>query len=128
MKNALMNTKNNLFGLVRLVLLIALVSAFVNMSPRPSLAATSPSLATLMPADTFSFTEINTSDLPNRVKDFQGLLARVGIPATLVNDLNKSLTTSLGRPASVEKDIYPWLGDRIGIGVYVPSSVFEALF
>lgn len=119
-----------LVGLSRMAPLIAIVSVLVFVNPRglrPSHAAPS-SLASFMPQDTFSFTEFDTSNLPQMFTDAQALLTSLGVQVTITTNLDQSLTQALGRPGSLEQDIFPWLGDRVGVGVYVPKSLIEAAF
>src|SRR5579864_9562347 len=102
----------------RIALLVALVFVVVNPAAvRSTRAASSLSLATLMPSDTYSFTELDTSDLPGMLQKLQTFLTAIGNPANIVADLDRGLTMAFGRPASLEKDVFPWLGDRVGVGI-----------
>jgi Protein of unknown function (DUF3352) len=109
-----------------LVLLIALSLGLVAF-PNRTIAATT-SLAALMPADTFLYTELRTSDLTTTVKALDGLLHKANIPSNLLGDFDRVLAQVLRRPATVEKDILPWLGDHIAGGVYLPDKALDAMF
>jgi hypothetical protein len=111
-----------------LVLLVAVVVGAVGFTPANRISAATPSLATLMPADTFLFAEMRTDDLPNALKTISDLLSKASIPANLQGDLERTLSQGLGRPATLEKDISSWLGERAAVGVYVPDSAIESLF
>ncbi len=111
-----------------LVLLVAVVVGAVGFTPASRISAATPSLATLMPADTFLFAEMRTDDLPNALRTISDLLSKASIPTNLQGDLERSLSQTLGRPVTLDKDIASWLGDRAAVGVYVPDAVIESLF
>ncbi len=110
-----------------LSLLIVLVIGAPGSTPTTRLIAMSPSLAGLMPADTFLFAEMRTNDVPGTVKTLQDVLTKANIPTNLLNELERSLSQGLGRPATLEKDITSWLGDRVGIGIYIPDAILRSL-
>jgi hypothetical protein len=109
--------------------LIALILIVLGVAPASrTIAATTPSLATLMPADVFIFAEFRTDDLTNRLAAIETFLGKANISSNIVSSFDRALTQAFGRPASLAKDVVPWLGDRIAMGMFVPDSMFDAVF
>jgi Protein of unknown function (DUF3352) len=111
------------------LVLVAMVLGVLGLAPaRHTTAATTPSLASLMPADTFSFVEIRTDDPANRLAAIEGFLRSANIPSDMLTSFDRALTQALGRPASFAKDIAPWLGNHVASGTYIPDTAIDSLF
>ncbi len=115
--------------LLSLILLVVLTVGAVSTAPtRTAVAASSPSLASVMPADVLVFAEFRTSDFTTTVNRLADIARKAGapVPENLYTDIDKSLTQALGRPATFEKDILGWVGDYAAVGVRIDPKVLVA--
>src|SRR5262245_49697832 len=111
------------------LVLVAIVVGVLGLSPaRHTSAASMPSLASLMPTGAFAFVEFRTDDPTSRLTAIEGFLRSANIPSEMLTSFDKALTQALGRPASFAKDIAPWLGDRVAMGMYVPDAMIDSMF
>src|SRR5260221_3247994 len=117
-----------------LTLLLVFVISAVGLAPTtataaPSLAVKDAPNAALLPADTALYADFKVGDL-NKMLDFVGgIYEKVTgekMPGVFA-DVNRSLTQGLGRDASFEKDVQPWLGDHITAAMRVTDKQMSAL-
>ena len=111
-----------LFSLALIVTLASVVT-----SPLQRVAAAD-SLANFFPAETFAFADLDTDDLPVKVKALNDLLISIlpDLPANWVEILTEQATQQAGRPISFEKDLIGWIGTRAAVGVLIPPETFKA--
>src|SRR5215467_13286386 len=109
-----------------ILLLIALSVTVLGIGPvhaRPS-QTTDLANADLLPADTALYFDFRAADLNDTISFIGGVYQKVA--GTKMPDIfaqvDQSLTQTLKRPASWAKDVQPWLGDHITVGVSVSDA------
>jgi hypothetical protein len=108
-----------------IVVLVAIALALVGTSPVPTEAqATNWPNANLLPADTALYFDFRFADYEKTVNFVLDTVQKVTgtRPANIYDQANQSLTQVLGREASIEKDILPWIGDHITVGMIVTDE------
>src|SRR5262249_16043777 len=112
------------------LVLMALQTGTAPVSAAPSAVAANVANAKLFPADTALYVDLQTSDLGNNIKAIQTLVEDLsGEKQTKSFDqLNKSLTMLLGHPATLEKDVLPWIGDHVSFGLRISNDVVNMNF
>ncbi len=113
---------------IHLVLFGVIALSVVGFTPRAVTAAASPSLADLMPANVALYADLRTANLDGTIGTFTGLLTKAGIavPKNIYASIDQGLTQSLGSPITVKKDILPWLGDHIAVGVVITDAMIDS--
>jgi hypothetical protein len=129
----MMNIKKRLLSIVLLIVL----SLNVVGIDRPSTAFAESSQAgipnapnaSFLPDDTVAYFDVRTSDLSKTLSLFTGLAQQItgSSPASLFANVNDEFSRYLGREFSIEKDILPWLGDRITMGLVATDQEIETL-
>jgi hypothetical protein len=115
-------------------LLLTLVMASVNYRPAPVAAAPlaqgdNAALADYFPTDTVLYANVRTADLRTNIDTLMALAGKLGgapMPDAF-QQLDAGLTQFLGRSASLEKDVLPWLGDHVGIGFILSDADMNSL-
>ncbi len=109
--------------LVTLALGLAL-PATLPAAAAPTSAASDVPNASLLPADTAIFVDVRTAELTTTVNSVLDLVEKVtgSRPTNIYADINRGLTQALGREATFEKDVLPWLGDHLTIGIPVTDK------
>jgi hypothetical protein len=108
-----------------IVVLVAIAFALVGTTPAPVEAqATNWPNASLLPADTAFYFDIRFADYEKTVNFVLDTVQKVTgtRPANIYDEANQGLTQVLGRAATIEKDILPWIGDHITVGMIVTDE------
>lgn len=116
-------------------LVLALIIAVAGLQLAPAAAAPAAQdvpgapNANLLPADTALYADFRTNQIPDVVKLLQDITLKVSGTAMPdpFQDIDKSLTQALGRPASWAKDIQPWLGDHLTFGLSLSDDMLQAM-
>src|SRR5438067_786830 len=112
-----------------MLLLLTLMVGAVGYKPSP--VAASPSAkdsnsayADYLPNDTVLYANLKTSDLPSTVNMFLNLAGKLSgtKPPSPYTQIDEGLTKFLGRDASFEKDVLPWLGANVTVGLMLSDA------
>ncbi|HVO68928.1 MAG TPA: DUF3352 domain-containing protein [Aggregatilineaceae bacterium] len=115
------------------VLVLILVVGFLNYRLSPAVAASpddNAALANWLPATTVVYANVRTADFQKDVQTLVGIVGKLSgspVPDPLPQ-LDAGLTQFLGRPASLAKDVLPWLGDHVAVGYILSDADMKALF
>jgi hypothetical protein len=117
-----------------LALLLVIVAGTAGLAPQPASAAPAKAVqdapnAALLPADTALYFDFKVGDL-NKVTGFIGGLYQkiMGTPMPdIYAEIDRGLSQGLKRDASFAKDIQPWLGDHISVGVRITDEQMTAI-
>ncbi len=114
----------------RVVLILAFASVWVlglNVSGNPLTALAAPgsqSLSDMLPDETALYVDVHT----DKISDFTDLLNNLStkvsghpLPDIFAN-INQGLTQALGRKATFQDDIQPWLGNDVGVGLMINDA------
>ncbi len=81
--------------------------------------------ASLMPANTSFYVELDTSDLPGLLDKLAALVGRAGFPLNrqfLLASLDSGLRDMI-QGMSFSQDVMPWLGPTMAAGVVIPDDL-----
>ncbi len=117
-----------------IVTLIALALALPGPATSPATAAPSSAAsdmpnAKLLPATTSLYVDIRTANLTQTVDSVLNFVQKVTgtQPANVWAQIDQSLTQELGRPVSFAKDIEPWIGDHLTVGLPLTDEQLTAI-
>src|SRR5258708_18821276 len=120
--------------LCSLVALLALVFTAVASAPARVSAAGSVSNADLIPAaDVALFFDFRPSDLDQTLAFVKNIYTKVTADTTMqpfpdvVSQIDAGLTQVLGRAATWDKDVKPWLGDHVSVAVSITADQMAAM-
>jgi len=115
------------------LLVFALAVGTLSVRATPTVAASSTdsntAFADLLPADVAVYANLRTANLQDTVGIITDLIGRLaGIkPTKPYQQIDDGLTQLLGRDASVEKDILPWLGDNVAAAYLISDADLAAM-
>jgi len=113
--------------LLTVAILVALIGVRLGTLPVRAQSQDT-ALSDLFPADTGIYAEVDTSNVPDIINTLGDLATRAQLPVPdgfITNTLNYYLTWVLGRDATLDGDVLPWLGDRVAVGVRVVQGSFS---
>ncbi len=117
--------RHRLFCIFLLFMLIVGSTQVQPVAATPAAKDDNTAFADYLPADTLFYANIRTTDFQknvNTVLDWVGKLTGSPLPVSPYAQIDQSLTQLLGRPASFEKDVLPWLGDHIAVGFMMAEA------
>jgi hypothetical protein len=112
-----------------LILTFVFVIGVLSVAPPSRVAAAGDSLAAIMPANVALYGEVDTSDLKGTINALTTLVSKFGMPMTAdqaLGSLNQGLSGALGRAATFDQDIQPWLGNSIAFGVPITDEMLAS--
>jgi hypothetical protein len=112
-----------------LILALVLVIGVFSAAPAPRAVAAGDSLAAIMPANVALYGEVDTSDLKGTINALSTLVSKFGTPMTAdqaLSSLDMGLSSALGRAATFDQDIQPWLGNSVAFGVPVTDEMLAS--
>jgi Protein of unknown function (DUF3352) len=117
-----------------LAILVALavglaVPGMAPVTAAPSSAGADAPNARLLSADTALYVDFRTGDLTKTVDFVLDLVQKVtgNRPTNVYSNIDQDLTRMLGREASFEKDVLPWLGDHLTAALPITGEQVAAL-
>lgn len=114
--------------ILTLALMVVVAFTAIGIPSHPAAAQTATSPATMMPADTAFYAEVNTGKLNDVITMFAGILSKAGVPLTadqVYSSIDQALSQALKHNVSFQTDIQSWLGDRAGVGVEITPAMLQ---
>ncbi|MEP7288917.1 MAG: DUF3352 domain-containing protein [Chloroflexota bacterium] len=121
--------------ILSLILLFVLVLGTVSLTASPVTAAPTNTAvksapnADLLPLDTAFYLDFRSADLDGTLAFVGDVFQKVTGEALppIFTSMDQGLTQTLGRPASFEKDIQPWLGEHVTVALRMTDKQLATL-